>query len=325
MLSKFEIQQWRETGYILTNNIIDKDILLKSVKFINKKYYDKKSCPNTFGSINGELEFPCNEILDWMAIDNNLISCAKQLLNSENILLTQCDTWGKHGSKNSCDFNNAQKNTNQRIHMDYGNNTFLHPIEWYKQPEAVSAIIYLSDTEITGGGTAVVPKKSATNELYEPPYINMPGQAKLKFYNDKKHAEEYISKVDPLIAFIRNKLYTHEKILKPKIGDILFYRLDTWHRGTPVKPNKVRNVMNIMWKKRDCYWINTWNKSWTKNMYYEKLENFFTKMNPKQRSVLGIPLPGDKYWTLKNIKNLLARYPNINIKPYLEKLYLSKL
>ena len=29
MLSKFEIQQWRETGYILTNNIIDKDILLK--------------------------------------------------------------------------------------------------------------------------------------------------------------------------------------------------------------------------------------------------------------------------------------------------------
>ena len=27
----------------------------------------------------------------------------------------------------------------------------------------------------------------------------------------------------------------------------------------------------------------------------------------------------------ENIKNLLARYPNINIKPYLEKLYLSKL
>ena len=48
------------------------------------------------------------------------------------------------------------KNTNQRMHMDYGNNTFLHPPDW-DSPEAVSMIIYFSDVSITGGGTAVFP------------------------------------------------------------------------------------------------------------------------------------------------------------------------
>ena len=39
------------------------------------------------------------------------------------------------------------------------------------------------------------PKKDPNDELYKMPYINMPGQNKYKFYNDKKHAEDYFIKI----------------------------------------------------------------------------------------------------------------------------------
>jgi len=43
-------------------------------------------------------------------------------------------------------------------------------------------------------------------------------------------------------------------------------------------------------------------------------------MTPKQRSILGIPPPGDKYWTKSTIGYLKSRYPTIDISPYQSKL-----
>ena len=62
----------------------------------------------------------------------------------------------------------------------------------------------------------------------------------------------------------------------------------------------MRNVVNLLFKKKECYWINTWNSGFTKKMYYGVIENFFIQMTPEQRSILGIPKPGDKYWTKQN-------------------------
>ena len=123
---------------------------------------------------------------------------------------------------------------------------------------------------------------------------------------------------DPKVGKFRNRLYQHEIVLQPKNRDILFYRLDVWHRGTPVKIGKIRNVMNLVWKKRNCYWISQWNPGFIKKMYYGILEKMITEMTPLQRSVLGFPLPGDKYWTPKNIKHLRYRYPKIDIGPYIQ-------
>ena len=104
------------------------------------------------------------------------------------------------------------------------------------------------------------------------------------------------------------------------LGDILFYRLDLWHRGTPVKKGKIRFVISLLWKKKECYWINCWNPGWTKKMYYGFLEAFICKISPLQRSVLGIPLPGDKYWNKEKIDLFKMRYPSIDITPYINSL-----
>lgn len=314
MITNDQINQWKTNGYVILKNIINKELFKKCKKFLDNTYYDKLHSSKDFGS-NGKLEFFSNTVLDYISINENLINCVQKLLNTEKITLIQSDAWGKYGNNNFTE----QSNQDQRMHMDYGNNTFLHPPSW-NNPEAVAAIVYFSNTKETSGSTAVVPRLGDNDELYQQPYINMPGQNKFKFYNNKNIAEKYFKKIYPKIYQFRKQLYEREILPEFEVGDILFYRLDIWHRGTPVLNGKIRKVMNLLWRKKESTWINNWNPGFTKKMYYGYLEKFFTKLSPLQRSTLGIPLPGDKYWNHKNINFLKTRYPGINITPYLSKL-----
>tara|TARA_Y100000389_G_scaffold98190_1_gene94873 strand:- start:426 stop:1409 length:984 start_codon:yes stop_codon:yes gene_type:complete len=324
MLTHQQINQWCNKGYVVSNNILKTDLIYSVKNYLDKTYNNADNSSKDFGS-EGKLEFPCGQIIDDVTINLNLIRCVKQLLKTDDILLCQSDAWGKCGN---LDYS-VKSNNNQRMHMDYGNNTFLHPAPW-NLPETVAVIIYFSDTNITGGGTAIVPRKTIWkngqeqydkyDELYQFPYVNMPGQKDYIFFNNKSHSEDYFRRNHPLIHTFRNKLYDKEIQINANIGDVLFYRLDAWHRGTPVNIGQVRNVMNLLWKKKECYWINVWNPGWTKNMYNQWLEKLFIKMTPEQRSTLGIPPIGDKYWTLENIKLFKKRYPKIDTRPYYSKI-----
>jgi ectoine hydroxylase-related dioxygenase (phytanoyl-CoA dioxygenase family) len=313
-----EKKEWKNKGYTIVRGALDNTLIKECKKCIESKYNFNTPPQADFGSINGEFEFPSNTIFDKLTLNSNIINAVSYLLDTKDILLTQSDAWSKMGMRVGCG-DHSQSNRDQRIHMDYGNHSFLHVSDWDK-PEVVAIIIYLSDTELTGGGTAVVPKNSITSHLYEMPYINMPGQHNYLFNNDKETAEKYFLKNYPEVYKFRNKLYENEIVVNAKPGDILFYRLDLWHRGTPVKPNNIRHVVNLAFKKKECYWINNWNKSFTKGMYYGKIERLICSLTPRQCSVIGIPPVGDPIWNEERLKNIKARYPNFNIKPYLSKL-----
>ena len=53
-----------------------------------------------------------------------------------DIILCQSDAWTKWSDG---------KNSDQRMHMDYGNNMWGFPPPWHK-PNAVAMILYYSDT-----------------------------------------------------------------------------------------------------------------------------------------------------------------------------------
>lgn len=269
--------QWRTKGYCLLN--ID---AAEQAEFMHKN----PSKFNDFGSA-GLYEFPTFTCLDKITMNKTLISFVQSLIGP--CLLSQSDAWTK---------TLKGENNDQRMHMDYGNNTFLSP-EW-NNPEAVAMIVYLSDTEETGGQTAIVPHE---DELYKT--TCMPGYANYEFYNDKTKAEEYMEKMGQ--GEFRQKLYDREIKINAKIGDVLVYRLDTWHRGTTVK--KPRHVMNLLFKKKECHWINQWNPGFTKKMYRGKLEKLFVSLSPLQKSVLGVPPPGE-YWTENRLKLFKKRYPS---------------
>tara|TARA_B100001175_G_C19489512_1_gene631820 strand:- start:1024 stop:1977 length:954 start_codon:yes stop_codon:yes gene_type:complete len=316
MINNNNIKKWRNEGYFIEKNIIHNDIIIESKELMNRLYKNNELSVKDFGS-EGKLEFPSNTIIDKIVINENIIKYVQKLLNEEEILLIQADAWGKKGHNNFSE----NSNNDQRMHMDYGNNSFLHPSDW-DNPECVAMIIYLSDINKTHGGTSIVPRNGSNDELYKFPYKNMPGISGYPFINDKKSSEDYFKSTDNEVYNFRKKLYEKEIIIRPNIGNILFYRNDIWHRGTPVKEGEVRFVINLLWKKKKCYWINTWNPGWTKKMYYGYVEDLFTNMTPLQRSVLGIPLPDDEYWDEEKLELLRMRYPNMDIKPYLK--YIKK-
>lgn len=314
ILSKESVEQWRTNGFVVVRNIINKDDIDDSYKLLLEKFPNTRKYYGDFGS-NNKMDFPTGTVIDKVTMSESIITAVKTLLNTDNIHLTQSDAWAKVGINER----KPSYNADQRMHMDYGNHTFLHPSSW-EEPEAVAAIVYFSNIQETGGGTALVPKMYTTEKLYKKPYLNMPGQKNIKFINDKYSAESYIKKEHPQIYNFRQKLYENEIKISPKIGDVLFYRLDLWHRGTPVNMGRVRRVLNLAWKKSSCSWINNWNPGFTKRMYYGDIEKMFEELSPLQRGVLGIPLPGDKYWTHEKLLYLKERYKNFNTIPYLSKL-----
>lgn len=225
MLSQKNINDWKEKGFTIVKNPFEIGLLNSSLDYIKHIHSTHQLNTHDFGS-DGILEFPTGAIIDHLSLNENLINAVQILLNTENILLSQCDSWGKSSNDQTC--NNC--NNDQRMHMDYGNNMFLHPSDWY-EPEAVAAIIYLSDVKDTSGGTAVVPRIDENDKLYQQPYLNMPGINKYSFNNDKESAEKYFKDNYTDIYDFRQELYEREIQVQPEFGDILLYRLDLWHRG----------------------------------------------------------------------------------------------
>tara|TARA_B100001063_G_scaffold231121_1_gene244947 strand:- start:8160 stop:9083 length:924 start_codon:yes stop_codon:yes gene_type:complete len=299
ILSKSQVEQWKTKGWVIIKNMVNVEQCYKDMK---KQYpLDAKNPIQDFGS-GGLTNFPCKYLsLNEITVHPKLISAVQQLLNEKDIILTQSVAWAKYCVKEKG--KSSSSNHDQRIHMDWGNNYWTHPPMW-ENPDMVTAIVYYSDTKKTGGSTAVVSRNGDKDEVYQWPYICMPGIAGKPFFNDRKTAEASMSEKD---RKLRKKCYQREVCPEPGMGDVLFYRMDLWHRGTPIKPNNVRYVHNLAWKKKSAEGINIWNKGWTQKMYYGWLEEFISKLTKTQLKTLGFP---DINMLSSEIKDaVLARYP----------------
>ena len=274
-MKRAEIFKWKTDGAV----VIRKPIAVANQVDIMKKVYTKymiDKVKHDFGN-DGETSFPCKyDVLNKVALNAFFIKSAQQLLNTFDIMLIQSVAWAKYGNKGD--------NSDQRMHMDYGNNMLSHPPA-FDSPEVVAFLLYYSDSSIVGGGTRYVPRKQGDDKWYKAPYIKMPGQAGIPFINDKNKAEDMMSRRN----IHREELYKREKRPIFHVGDVLVYRHDVYHRGTPVKKECIRYVHSIAFKKRKCTWIYTWT-NFAHRMYYGHLENFILTLNPVQLYVLGMEM-----------------------------------
>ena len=97
MSYKNNIYEWKNQGYTVISDLLNKNILNQSVKFMNTKYNHISKACRDFGSDNKELEFPSGKVIDWLSIDINLINIVKKMLQTDDILLAQSDAWCKGG------------------------------------------------------------------------------------------------------------------------------------------------------------------------------------------------------------------------------------
>ncbi len=326
------VDQWRNSGYAFVHGILPDDKLNALCAAARGKFpspgSEQAARIKDFGSF-GSFNFPSETaVFNEITLDENLLTAVAELLDVavEELRLTQSDLWPKYGPKygqpkSNSDKKSVQDNSDQRIHVDYPNHTLAHPSPWHS-PEAVEMIIYLSDCADTGGGTALVPRQGDDDELYPWPIIDSPGIGDLRYINDRQAAEDYFAEARPERAAFRQKLYAREVTAQFSKGDILFYRHDAWHRGTPMIPGTLRLVVNLTYRKAEAEWISTLHVGWAWKAYRDNkfLERLIASSSLKQRAVLGFPQPGNKYWNKQTIEAVEARYGmfGMDMTPYRE-------
>ena len=318
------VASWRRRGFSFVRGLFADDLLARL-------YDEARAVVAPPGStaaegkrgFGGNLVFPSTIAeLNEVTLCEDLLRAVAELLGTEveDLRLTQSDLWPKYGRDAS---RGALDNQDQRIHVDFPNHTMVHPAPW-DAPEAVEMIVYLCDIADCSGPTAVVPREGPDDPAYRWPIVDTPGIGTLDYVNDKASAETYLADEHPELADWRASLYARERYVDFRRGDVLFYRHDTWHRGTPMIPGTLRLVHNLTFRRADCEWISTLHKGWAWSAYSRGkfFERLLAGATLAQRAVLGFPQPGSRYWTNATIDAVEARHGpfGMDMTPYREAL-----
>lgn len=317
-LTPEQVDSWQSRGFALVDGVLP-DELVAQLQAAAEDHFPAANAPESesitdFGSA---VNFPSTlDGFNEATLHPRLVGAVGQLLDRDvsDLRLSQSDLWPKYG--HSTQSAGAYDNQDQRIHIDYPNHTLAHPAPW-DRPEAVEMILYLSDHADCGGSTAVVPRTGPDDPAYRWPIVDSPGIAELDYINSRDHAESYFAEQRPALAAWRQSLYERERWTRFRPGTIVFYRHDTWHRGTPLTPGTRRLAHNITYRRAECEWISTLHVGWAWQMYRNDkyLERLIAQASLDQRAVLGFPQPGNAYWCDETIAAVQARYGVFGFDP----------
>ncbi len=324
VLSEPQVRSWRERGFTLLDGVLPDELVARARSDAAAVYPAAGSAAaeqlNDFGS-EGRMAFPAeSEALNALTLHPRLLGAVAQLLGVEvaELRLTQSDLWPKYGRATRS--GGALDHADQRMHVDYPNHTLTHPPPW-DEPEAVEGILYLSAVEKCGGATALVPREGPDDPAYAWPIVNTPGVGDLPWINDRNEAEAQLGRDAPAIAKWRAEhLYPREARARFRVGSLLLYRHDTWHRGTPLEPASVRFALNLTFRLAASEWISVLQSGWAWGMYRpsQVTERLIARASVEQRCVLGFPAPGHPYWTRATLAAVAARYGplGMDVGPY---------
>ena len=321
MLPQSAIDQWRTHGYALVHDFLPTNVTRAAVHAMRQHLPREQGATMTpdFGNDNA-LAFPCNDAaLDAVPLHPQLLHAARTLLCTSYVRLHQAVAWGKYGLPAAT--RTASRNDDQRLHQDFGNNMFGVPYDWDK-PEAVAAIVYYSDVSETGGATAVLPRvlDATIDPMYADPSLRLRnvGLCGVPFRNNRPDAEALLHKIDPHAYTTRSAAYTRERHLTDaRVGSVLFYRLDVWHRGTPVHEGQMRYTHNLVWTRPDAVGLSVWNGGLLQKMYQGWLEQWLAHATPPQLMALGFPPPWAHVWTSAAYRRAVAlRYDGLDVDAY---------
>jgi hypothetical protein len=206
-LTDSQINKWKGEGYAVVSGIIEMS-QIEELSDIAANTFPSPTSPESlaFTDFGTNFTFPSqHRVFNDITLHRNLLAQVSRLLDTTptELRLTQSDLWPKYGKREATATATAtptptptptapqietathtiaadaltptghiQENSDQRMHVDYPNHTLLHPPRW-ETPEAVEMIVYLSDHELVGGGTAIVPRRGADDVAYRWPIIGI--------------------------------------------------------------------------------------------------------------------------------------------------------
>ncbi|MGD8416984.1 MAG: phytanoyl-CoA dioxygenase family protein [Pseudomonadales bacterium] len=220
--------------------------------------------------------------MNLLSLHPGLIDFAKAALGASDVHLYQSHTWAKFTGE--ADFD-------QPFHCDFGNHTLTVPAdEPYRR--TIDFIVYLTDVTDDHGALHYVTKPDAYEIL---------GQGAVAANSVETQAA----------------LKARERSAAAPAGTVVAHGIDTFHRGTNLtRKGAHRYTMTIGYKAagNDQIGFHVWQVSAERN-WAPVLAN----ASPEQLAVLGIPRPGDPFWTPRTLALTQARWPDWDMQAWFDR------
>jgi hypothetical protein len=177
-------------------------------------------------------------------------------------------------------------NYDQYHHRDFGNHSLVVP-RADRQHTQMTTFMLLSDVTADDAPTKLVP---------------------LKFTRELPLA----TRVMPF-----GELFDNEVAATASAGSLLIYKTDVFHRGSDFTGvRRSRFMMLVDFQQRGWRWQGK--MSWPHRADAPGMCEAIVRMTPRERDLFGWPPPGSEYWNEQTIADVAARYPGLDMTPYLK-------
>ena len=326
VLTPAQVQQWQEQRFVLVDGVWPADLIADAVR-AHTDFFPDISPANSaaelaqgkdfrgrqsgFGGGNREQEFPFDsssdlDVFNQLTLHARALQAVGQLLGTDDLRVTRSNFVAKIGSlgheKPRTSFSDGFGAVgDQPLHLDFRNNMLLVPSA--HRPDAVAGILYLNRVEDAGGATGIVP--------YEP------GSVLDRLPLNVGESEGGWGRTGD---YEGREIYERELLPRYREGTCLFYRMDTYHRGTPVYQDSMRRVWGAVWRRADSDWVQAGGAGMHGDTSLGLFAPLLPRLTPAQRACVGFPLPGHEYWTAGTVAAVGERYEGMDMAPYLQAL-----
>ena len=290
------VDQWREDGFCVIDDFFttmeiaplldDYERLYpaqpegsREAVYLDRKAVDYSAARRSqFVNIHS-LPYDGSVELNLISLHPALIDFARALLGVKEVHCYQSHTWAKFTGLTDYE---------QEFHCDFHNHTLTVPSDDHAA-RTVDFVFYLTD---------VTEKNGALRYVTKPDVIKAIGRPALAAYSDEE----------------QESLRRYERKVEVSAGGLVAHGIDTMHRGANLlEPGGRRFSMTVGYKAagNDNIQYHVWQTAADKD--WAKIINHAT---PEQLSVLGIPKPGDKFWSLRTLKLTQARWPDLDMTAY---------
>lgn len=293
------IEQWRAEGFVILERFFTRDEYEPVLQDYEVLYRDagkgegvgsaRQLKPGEDAGAHRGLQFKNIHVLPYegssainlISLHPGLISLARALLGVSDVRLYQSHTWAKYTGEADYD---------QEFHCDFGNHTLIAPSDDPAR-RTVDFVLYFTDVTREHGALRYVTKPDVLQALGRPA-VSAP---------DEKDQ-----------AALRER----ERAVVVPAGSLVAHGIDTMHRGSNLTaPNGRRFSMTVGYKAagNDQIGFHVWQATRNRSAW----TSVFAHATAEQLACLGIPKPGDPYWTQRTLELSQTRWPDWDMREYI--------
>ncbi|MGE0623474.1 MAG: phytanoyl-CoA dioxygenase family protein [Pseudomonadales bacterium] len=293
-----DIERWRTDGFAIVPGFFSAEEIAPIEADYERLYGDRRpsatevmsrKADGQIGSFDRHqflnvdtLPYDGSVAMNLLSLHPALMDFARAALGVSDVHLYQSHTWAKFTGE--ADFD-------QPFHCDFVNHTLTVPSdEPYRR--TIDFIVYLTDVTDGHGALHYVTKPNAYELL---------GDGALGASTAEAQAA----------------LKARERSAAAPAGTLVAHGIDTFHRGTNLTLKGAhRYTMTIGYKAagNDQIGFHVWQFAAGRNW-----APILANGSPEQLAALGIPRPGDAFWTPRTLALTQARWPDWNMQPWFDR------